>query len=51
MQVPWNAPGPLLPFTSEAFAAVQLHQTSRSCILQHFGGLIIDQRTKSRFEA
>ena len=28
--------GPILPFTSEAFAAVQLHQTGRSFIAQHF---------------
>ena len=38
--------GRLPPLTSEAFAAVQLHQTSRSCIAQHFGGLIVGQRTK-----
>jgi hypothetical protein len=37
---------PLLPLTIEAFAAVQLHQTSRSCIAQHFGGLIVGQRTE-----
>jgi hypothetical protein len=28
--------GPNLPFTSEAFAATQLHQTGRWCIAQHF---------------
>ena len=46
-----DAIGPLLPLTSEAFAAVQLHQTSRSCIAQHFGGLIVGQRTKWAFAA
>ena len=43
--------GSLLPVASEAFAAVQLHQTSRSCLAQHFGGLIVGQRTFRPFAA
>lgn len=31
-----EASGPLLPFIGDAFAAVQLHQTSHSCIEQYF---------------
>ncbi len=30
------ATGPLLPFITDDFAAGQLHQTSHSCIAQHF---------------
>lgn len=31
-----DATGPLLSFISDDFAAGQLHQTSHSCIAQHF---------------
>src|SRR5690554_4362207 len=34
--VPIDATGPLLPFITDDFAAGQLHQTSHSCIAQHF---------------
>ena len=33
--------GPLLPFNYQPVAAVQLHQTGRSCIMQHFDGFIV----------
>lgn len=31
-----DTPGPLLPLGKVTSAAAQLHQTGRSCIMQHF---------------
>ncbi|MFA8386835.1 MAG: hypothetical protein ACEPO2_14515 [Pelagibaca sp.] len=39
--------GPELPSTSETFATVQLYQTSRSVILQHFHGLFVGLRDRA----
>jgi hypothetical protein len=41
--------GPLLPFTCQPVAAVQLHQTGRSCVMQHFDGSNVGQQTKPTF--
>lgn len=42
--------GPLQTLAIGFNTALQLHQISRSCIVQHFVGLIVGQRKRKRVE-
>jgi hypothetical protein len=42
--------GPKLPLIACLFAAMQLHQTSHSCIARHFVRLLIDVQTLPTLE-
>jgi len=43
--------GPMRQLTGSSSAAAQLHQTSHSCIVQHFVGSIVGRRTLLPFIA